>query len=708
MVVVDGYYRNEVTGGTSDAPIRLTALTDMRKRSSVNVNLLTHMEFDRVYNLVTHGDSTGKKLTVKAAKRQAQKEILKQFHIELDENTDAEDMDVFGDSDADAALLAVSVLLQGDSSSSALSVLLTEISNDISGYGEWKNSATKARLADWALEVECDGRLDKFGKNVGDWGLGDAPDFGKFVRNYVGVEDGLGVCGSKDVRENRAVRIENPASDYYSKDYTPTSKESKVRFICKADTDKKLRWHVATDIEKDSLDWGHKYNEGDVKKGLVNTEKVYVYENNNWRYGNNLDDTLAIGCIKTRKDTVAQGKNGEWYKCIDSVTINGTVSDVMLTWRKAENIEKDTATWGHSASEGDFKNGRINTGLTYVYEKGNWREGTELDSLLRRGCIQSRNDTIMKLGTQWHRCTDKQWTEISVEDAETLFEKIFQKDNVRDGSIRTSPKGEHYVWDNSLRKASDQEMEYGKGCVSYLDGDSIFFKNVELGSYYTCEHGNGWVFSSVNIITDKRDGYTYKTVKIGNQYWMAQNLNYTTAKSYCYDDDATNCAIYGRLYTWAGAMDSVGAWSTNGTGCGFKKTCTPEYPVRGVCPEGWHLPDTTDFRKLIDAAGGSQAGKALRSDSGWHYREYYNNGTDKYSFTVLPTGYYYWIYTGTAIHSPKYTSMGAKSYFWSSIQYSENSDKLYSWGVEFNYEYDYVYRSYIDKFYAVSVRCVKD
>ena len=66
MVVVDGYYRNEVTGGTSDAPIRLTALTDMRKRSSVNVNLLTHMEFDRVYNLVTKEMKTEKK-----AKQQA-------------------------------------------------------------------------------------------------------------------------------------------------------------------------------------------------------------------------------------------------------------------------------------------------------------------------------------------------------------------------------------------------------------------------------------------------------------------------------------------------------------------------------------------------------------------------------------------------------------------------------------------------------------
>ena len=116
MIVVDGYYRNEVTGEPSAAPIRLKAITDMRKHNSVNVNILTHLEFERVYHLVTKGDSTGKKLTVKQAKKQAQKEILKLFYIELDESEDAEDMDVFGSSDADAALLAISILLQGDRS----------------------------------------------------------------------------------------------------------------------------------------------------------------------------------------------------------------------------------------------------------------------------------------------------------------------------------------------------------------------------------------------------------------------------------------------------------------------------------------------------------------------------------------------------------------------------------------------------------------
>ena len=213
MLVVDGFYRNEVTGQKSDASLRLTALTDMRKRSSANVNLLTHLEFDRVYHLVTRGDSTGKKLTVKQAKRQAQKEILKQFHIELDSTTDAEDMDVFGNTDADAALLAVSILLQGDSGTTDLSVLLTEISNDIAEYGEWKNDSAKVAIADWAIVADFDDRFATFSDNVTNWGLGDAPDFAKYMRNYWMGEKGVEDCVS--AIEGKVIATKDGKKRYY-------------------------------------------------------------------------------------------------------------------------------------------------------------------------------------------------------------------------------------------------------------------------------------------------------------------------------------------------------------------------------------------------------------------------------------------------------------------------------------------------------------
>ena len=195
MVVVDGYYRNEVTGVSSNAPIRLKAITDMRKRSSVNVNLLTHLEFERVYQLVTRGDpETGEKLTVKQAKRKAQREILKLFDIELDDKSDAEDMDVFGSSDADAALLAISILLQGDRTESDLMSLLSSISQDLADDGEWNDSAAKAEIADWAFSQD----LAKIRKNVTGWGLNASGEpvgnFEKYVNNFIAVTFNIDTC----------------------------------------------------------------------------------------------------------------------------------------------------------------------------------------------------------------------------------------------------------------------------------------------------------------------------------------------------------------------------------------------------------------------------------------------------------------------------------------------------------------------------------
>ena len=201
-------------------------------------------------------------------------------------------------------------------------------------------------------------------------------------------------------------------------------------------------------------------------------------------------------------------------------------------------------------------------------------------------------------------------------------------------------------------------------------------------------------------LTDTRDGTTYKTVTIGTQTWMAENLNYayigvpfnydgntSDSTSWCYDSK------YGRLYTWSAAMDSVGTWSTNGKGCGYGKRCTPTYPVRGVCPEGWHLPDTTEWHTLFTAVGGkSTAGKMLKSTSGWNSS---GNGTDAYSFSALPAGYRY--------SSGNFILEGSFASFWS-------SSESYIRGA-YRMALDYDDNAFLDGDYkdlGFSVRCLKD
>ena len=221
-------------------------------------------------------------------------------------------------------------------------------------------------------------------------------------------------------------------------------------------------------------------------------------------------------------------------------------------------------------------------------------------------------------------------------------------------------------------------------------------------------------------MTDERDGQTYKTVTIGTQTWMAENLNYaytdvpynytlndssytSDSTSWCYKDSVEYCAKYGRLYTWAAAMDSVGEWSANGKGCGNGNKCSPTYPVRGICPEGWHLPTQTEWDTLITAVGGRSAvpeirnttGKKLKSTSGWYYSDG-ENGTDDYSFTALPAGF------GGFIVS--YCNGGTYAYFWSSTEH----DDLHAYIMELSHDSDKARLASADKFFGHSVRCVQD
>ena len=195
---------------------------------------------------------------------------------------------------------------------------------------------------------------------------------------------------------------------------------------------------------------------------------------------------------------------------------------------------------------------------------------------------------------------------------------------------------------------------------------------------------------------DVRDGQTYRTVKIGSQIWMAQNLNYagtngTTGMCYNPSSGATTsgpentCAKYGRLYAWAEAMNGS-ASTTIGK-------------VRGICPEGWHVPTDPEWTTLVNAVeadtrvGTGNGGAALKSTSVWTS---IGNETDLFGFTVLPAGIRH--YAGS------FVSLGYQANFWSA---SENGAPD-AWSRYFNFDYANVYRNSYGKPIGFSLRCSQD
>ena len=220
-----------------------------------------------------------------------------------------------------------------------------------------------------------------------------------------------------------------------------------------------------------------------------------------------------------------------------------------------------------------------------------------------------------------------------------------------------------------------------------------------IASLTACGDSGDSVNASCNPITDSRDGQSYCTVTIGSQTWMAENLNYKVAHSYCYGWDKSlaleNCKKYGRLYTWSAAMDSSETWTSNGKNCGYGKKCSPIYPVRGVCPLGWHLPRKSEFDILISSVGGAEiAGKMLKSTSGWYNQ---GNGSNDYLFTALPGE------CRTASEDYKADEF-ENAYFWTSTE----KGVLDAYYLGFKSGSDGASLMDDDKKSAFSVRCIKD
>ena len=174
--------------------------------------------------------------------------------------------------------------------------------------------------------------------------------------------------------------------------------------------------------------------------------------------------------------------------------------------------------------------------------------------------------------------------------------------------------------------------------------------------------------------TDTRDGQVYKFVTIGNQIWMAENLNYVTGNSRCYDDLATNCNTYGRLYDYQTALTAI--------------------------PAGWHVPSEAEWEELIDYLGGFEVAGGKLKEVGTTHWNYPNIGaTNVAGFKALPAGS--WDITDT-----EYGGLGYYTSWWCTNE--DNGQNFTVWGWDVFRENTFASNIYSNEGFGRSVRCVKD
>jgi len=210
------------------------------------------------------------------------------------------------------------------------------------------------------------------------------------------------------------------------------------------------------------------------------------------------------------------------------------------------------------------------------------------------------------------------------------------------------------------------------------------------------------------------EDYDYKTVQIGCQIWMAENLKYEVEGSKCYGQDGliysydfetndsltvaeveANCKTYGRLYNWVTAMNL-------GEEC-YENYCSGDigFQHQGICPSGWHIPSREDWDKLYRYADGTSetsspynsltAGLLLKANTGWNS----SGSWDPYGFSALPGGRY---------SDGKFHMIGYGGYWWS----ANEDDNTYAYRRSIYDNLDLADEYSTDKTSLYSIRCIKN
>ena len=260
-----------------------------------------------------------------------------------------------------------------------------------------------------------------------------------------------------------------------------------------------------------------------------------------------------------------------------------------------------------NSSVGDTLAGHLTTGAYcsdkyYYWESSAWHEADNVERGLKLACVQDTKDSYGKSGDKCYHCDGYNWDDVeksacdenwlitdstksmTPEKKAALLKKeaslspCGEEESFRKGIIDSTIN--FYCYHGQMTYANDFDLAMGHGCNEENKG---YFKY--QNSMYSC-NGHVWRYATDSLITgtvkDDRDSTVYKTVGIGEQVWMAENLNYAIDSSWCPEDSAKYCEKYGRFYKWDEILGSK--------------------DKKNVCPKGYHVPTNKEWDKLADFA----------------------------------------------------------------------------------------------------------
>ena len=494
LVEVSGYYQNEVCGKkSSGSKTTLSALVDLSAGKSVkaNVNLFTDLEFVRAKQLILN-----EKFNVAAAKQRATKELLAAFGSSVKSETTATEISLLDTSSAGKALLAASLLMQGDLSASKFGSRLSGVEDLFSATGALDSAELRAAIADWASKEDSTDNFAKIRENIKSLKImGVVPDFESTLYAFWIKDYGLGNCTEE--LESTIKKNENKLSDNYGAGYACTAKrwhkataldtelglctgkmegqfkEYKGKkdteyYVCKAGT-----WKEISETQYELKECTDKRNDEYVK---TKSEEYFVCTDKQWLEIDDIAYELKL-CTESRKYELAATKKSGSYVC----RFDGKVSQ----WEKATDLEVELGVCGGK----DVKDSTIKKskeGSAFACLSKEWKKTDEVTAELGF-CKASRVDSIYKTeSNDYYQCNSSgEWVDVKqlayeLQPAGACTE---EKNLI---TFKTETLGLYVCVNKEWREATDLEEELG--VCGGKDVVSGVVYRTEAGNRFVCEN----------------------------------------------------------------------------------------------------------------------------------------------------------------------------------------------------------------------------